>query len=386
MLEVSPQARTHEVLLCFFSTDGFFTNVAGIYEFFRIYVNVPITMMVFKGGREFSLHPIKDVLAAIANARAARIDPSNRHQILVFQMIGVSMTKESIATAIRDLRYQLPERRNTMPIDLDDSDYTHNTADKTEDKTDKPTVVVRPDKTPSVLRYAVHQGPNGGFICPVETCKTILLSIEMLPQHVFDHNKRAKECVLCEEQPEGFVWPGTKNWLDHIGRHLPSMWFCREADCIKYFFTKGDLTQHGSSHDKSHVVACEKCGSEIHNTFMKQHLNDFCPVRNRDEDIHKECHYCSKTFKDYTSLYKHVSIAHKRRDEILSVADDAGLFAAGTPGLGLSAPAIIEDAFSKALAKCLDSTEQQTEQVEVFAQTKMNGTKIGDALRSLRGS
>ena len=49
MLEANADARERRVILAYTGFDGFCTNIDALYEFFRVYVNIVITFVVYQG-------------------------------------------------------------------------------------------------------------------------------------------------------------------------------------------------------------------------------------------------------------------------------------------------------------------------------------------------
>lgn len=177
---------------------------------------------------------------------------------------------------------------------------------------------------------------------------------EELLSHVLDHCKEIGSCVLCPEDvanpftPASFLTRGglpirdyTKPLKEHVQRHLPPTFFCEEEGCNKSFYTKPDVLQHMEGSTKSEQVVCSQCGNKVVKTYMKQHLKSFCAEHGGDGEEIYECH-CGAQFSREEMFYKHARAAHRRRDEIIDTAQNAGMFGAGMPGLGLDVSVTIE--------------------------------------------
>ncbi len=61
---------------------------------------------------------MKDVVNAIWRLRNHELEPGNVQQVLVLRWIGISMNEELVASAMRDLRRMMPQRRNLTLIDI----------------------------------------------------------------------------------------------------------------------------------------------------------------------------------------------------------------------------------------------------------------------------
>lgn len=383
-LEASLTARSQEVLMSISSQDGFFTNIAGIYDFFRVYVNINLTLMVFDGGQSYSLHPIKDLVAAIWSVRYDdELVPDNPHQVLVLEWIGISVSKELLASNVRDLRRMLPQRRNQSLIDL--ANELH--VDEDDERVGKDGIVINPKKRMVPYRHPVHQNETGEYICPYEPCRTTIPFMEDLRKHLVNHCKTEGRCILCPASVEpnpyttagfrtntGYITPnaGTSVTLlkEHVQRHLPPTFFCKEEGCEQSFFTAPDLVQHAQSHAKNQLIACLLCGAKFRKTYLNRHLADYCAMRDRSNgDNTYQCAVCSEVFNDLSKLYRHTAKVHQQKDEVIGVAQEARLLDAGLPSLEVGTSTIIQTSIDMRLQQQspIDVVESGVpKQMEVF--------------------
>ncbi|KIV85124.1 hypothetical protein PV11_00859 [Exophiala sideris] len=91
------------------------------------YQALQIYIVVFKGGRSFSLHKASDILQAITDLKAGAIQPAGVYHELIENRIGLALAKEAIAHTSRSMRQRMPERRNVSAIpstaDTESSEY-----------------------------------------------------------------------------------------------------------------------------------------------------------------------------------------------------------------------------------------------------------------------
>jgi len=105
---------------------------------------------------------------------------------------------------------------------------------------------------------------------------------------------------------------------------------------------------------------------------MKQHLAGHYLARNKVNDNTFKCDYCGETFDDIPQLYKYYRRAHKRRDEIIRIAEDAGLLAAGVPSFGMATSAIIKDSVDMHLLEAGHYESDTPQAAQIFGRGKMN--------------
>lgn len=368
--EADPRATSYDIIIVFCMVDGYFTNVRGMVDLFRLYVNINITLGIHYGGKEYKLYPMKGLLATIEEMRIGRPPSLSQSHDLVLDMVAMSLDKEILSQTFRDLKKISPGSRNTSIISQDDEDVSPgNGVISTGDGVINPNQdgsgqnPPTPDdsgfiqwtrtKKDPYTQYPLKQDADSTICCPWNECEETLPDRDSIIRHILEHSRDMSRCILCHDDDTNFLRkrphlfrfiPSINHFhVDaryHIARHLPPTYCC--TDCPASFHIKADLDKHTRTHTKSDRVACERCGAITALKNMATH-NLHCK-ENRDQSgqLYK-CPDCDATFRLLQYLHEHRRLSHDRRADVIGFAQEVGVLGSGVFGMPRSASAFVED-------------------------------------------
>ncbi|OAL37822.1 hypothetical protein AYO20_02999 [Fonsecaea nubica] len=387
LLEAKADARQTRVVIAMSGIDGFCTNIDGLHEFFRVYVNIIITFIVFHGQDQHQLYSAKALLSAIQDIKAQTVVPESPPHLFVLRMISVAIGKEKHADSNRDLQRMLTERRN--------SEWVPYEIRRPKEPAEVEAIVgTLPEQSGVVLRYGLERNDQGRFICPYQPCATNCTTNDNIIIHLISHCRTQSKCVLCPIHLIGDFSAG--NFKDspnsafvislkeHLLHHLPPTYFCLHEGCHRSYHTSAELKRHGAYHKDSNdeMLPCPNCGKLQKKKSLSRHMG-LCSADEATKKLY-ECAICNGVFPNATKLNNHIRNAHHRRDEIIGIAANSGLLNAGIPGLGLDASAAIQDAVDNIQSAPTQEHGSNFSKVEIWpAKAKANGLRTSDPVRSL---
>ncbi|KIX97941.1 uncharacterized protein Z520_06019 [Fonsecaea multimorphosa CBS 102226] len=388
LLEARGDARQSRVIIAMSGVDGFCTNIDGLHEFFRVYVNIVITFIVFHGKDQHQVYSAKELLSAIQDIKAQTIISESPSHLFVLRMISVAVGKEKHADSNRDLQRMLTERRNSEWVPYEIKRPTEPT------EIEAVTFTLPPEQAGVILRYGLERNDKGQFICPNQPCATNCNTIDNIIIHLISHCRIQSKCVLC---PIGLLNDfSTGNFKDspnsafvislkqHLLHHLPPTYFCMHEGCNRSYHTSDELKRHRAYHKTSNdeMVPCPNCGKLQKKKSLSRHMG-LCSADESTKQLH-QCGTCNGVFPNAAKLNNHIRNAHQRRDEIIGIAVSSGLLNAGVPGLGLDASAAVQGAVDNIQSAQTQEHGNTVSKVEIWPpKAKANGLRTSDPVRTL---
>ena len=113
--------------------------------------------------------------------------------------------------------------------------------------------------------------------------------------------------VFCEQCGKSFNKKSTL--FKHRTTHLEKKFFCTIPGCSQGFPFEDKLKVHLNTHLNIYPFTCETCGKGF---VVKNHLSKHREIH---EEAKRHCPFCSKSFKQHATLYRHKLSCHLNPDK-----------------------------------------------------------------------
>ncbi|KAK4938904.1 hypothetical protein LTR10_020727 [Elasticomyces elasticus] len=167
------------------------------------YQALQIYIVVFKGGRSFSLHKASDILQAITDLKAGTTQPAGVHHELIEDRIGVALAKEAIANTSRSIRQRMLEGRNVSAIpsttDTESSEYDLATYTETDILAKREMAIENwriNNDVPQLRQFEVAE-VDDSYPCLADGCQATLSTFDEFRDHLVAHCCAIDRCILC---------------------------------------------------------------------------------------------------------------------------------------------------------------------------------------------
>jgi hypothetical protein len=352
-------------VIVFSQEDGLFTNVRGFKECFEPFEKYKITLSMYTGCSRFQHFSLHEMLSTIRACEMGRRTNSSCYN-LVSSWVKISLNKENMAHMARDNKKMMPRSRNTIDDDSDDEPGI-----LPERVIEEREVVIQEytkdaqlrrrqtaaEKNVGIKRYQL-EGDDDYMDCPENGCSCSFDKFEDLVNHILKKCLETDICFLCPGNPK---WKSkdTSNGRKHIRCHLPATIHCEVAACAYVAHTDSAIARHKLSHgpdsyEKIHkcsqcdyrsckpitvrlheetvhgdagnvIVECEQCGEKMKQKSLRKHKQSKCSAGPK---VRHECPECLQVFDEYGQFNRHRRTIHRRRDQVVGFAVDAGFIQA----------------------------------------------------------